>query len=72
MAANIGNYRPIANVSFLSKVVERVVADQLQALLDETDALDLFHLDFGLRYGMETALVALLDVGWSSNLDVNF
>ena len=31
---NIGNYRPVANVSFLSKVVERVVADQLQALLD--------------------------------------
>lgn len=31
-ADNIGNYRPIANVSFLSKVVERVVADQLQAV----------------------------------------
>ena len=43
MADNTGNYRPIANVSFLSKVVERVVADQRQALLDETNALDLFH-----------------------------
>ena len=39
----IGNYRPVANVSFLSKVVERVVADLLQAHLDETDALDPFQ-----------------------------
>ena len=41
-ADDIGNYRPVANVSFLSKVVERVVANQLQALLDETSALDHF------------------------------
>ena len=34
MADEIGNYRPVANVSFMSKVVERVVADQLQALLE--------------------------------------
>ena len=41
-AGNIGSYRPIANVSFFSKVVERVVADQLQVLLDDTNALDPF------------------------------
>ena len=29
VADNNGNYRPAANVSFLSKVVERVVTDQL-------------------------------------------
>ena len=55
---NIRNYRPIANVSFLSKVVESVLADQLQALLDETNALDPFQSGFRPRYGMETALVA--------------
>ena len=55
-ADNIGNYRPVANVSFLSKVV-----DQLQALLDETNALDPFQSDFRLCHGTETALVALFD-----------
>ena len=71
-ADEISNYRPIANVSFISKVVERVVADQLQAHLDETDALDPFQSGFRLRHGTETALVALLreaargKICWSS------
>ena len=47
-ADDIGNYRPVANVSFLSKVVERVMADQLQVLLDETSALDPFQSGFRL------------------------
>ena len=55
---NIGNYRPIANVSFLSKVVERVVVDHLQDLLDETNALDPFQSGFRPWHGMETELVA--------------
>ena len=46
---SIGNYRPVTNFSFLSKVVERVVADQLQAPLDETNALDPFQLGFRLH-----------------------
>ena len=58
---NIGNYRPVANVSFISKVVERVVADQFQVHLDETNALDPFQSSFRLHHGTETALVALLD-----------
>ena len=37
-ADNSGNYRPVTNVSFLSKLIETVVADQLRALLDETMA----------------------------------
>ena len=55
------NYRPIANISFLSKVVKRMVVDQLQALLEEIDALDPFQLGFRPCHGTETALGALQD-----------
>ncbi|KAF7251291.1 Dystrophin, partial [Varanus komodoensis] len=55
------NYRPVANIPFLGKVLERVVAGQLQALLDETDYLDPFQSCFRPGYGTESALVALYD-----------
>uniref|UniRef100_A0A8D2J9Z0 Reverse transcriptase domain-containing protein n=1 Tax=Varanus komodoensis TaxID=61221 RepID=A0A8D2J9Z0_VARKO len=55
------NYRPVANIPFLGKVLERVVAEQLQALLDETDYLDPFQSGFRPGYGTESALVALYD-----------
>ena len=41
-ADNINNYRPVTNVPLLSKLVERVVVNQLQALPEETNALQLF------------------------------
>ena len=49
----------MANFPFLGKVLERVVAEQHQALLDETDYLDSFQLGFRPGYEMKTALVAL-------------
>ncbi|KAF7242518.1 LINE-1 retrotransposable element ORF2 protein [Varanus komodoensis] len=55
------NYRPVANILFLGKVLERVVAGQLQALLDETNYLDPFQTGFRPGYGTESALVALYD-----------
>ncbi|KAF7249282.1 Peroxisome proliferator-activated receptor gamma coactivator 1-beta [Varanus komodoensis] len=55
------NYRTMANIPFLGKVLERVVAGQLQALLDETDYLDPFQSGFRPGYSTESALVALYD-----------
>lgn len=46
---------------FLGKITERTVADQLQAFLVNLFALDPFQSGFKLRYGMETALLALAD-----------
>ncbi|KAF7251817.1 putative RNA-directed DNA polymerase from transposon BS [Varanus komodoensis] len=45
----------------LGRVLERVVAGQLQALLDETDYLDPFQSGFRPGYSTESALVALYD-----------
>ena len=58
---NLSNYRPVANVPFLGKVLERVVAGQLQTFLEETDFLDPFQSGFRPGFGTETALVALYD-----------
>ncbi|KAF7248501.1 RNA-directed DNA polymerase from mobile element jockey, partial [Varanus komodoensis] len=55
------NYRLVANIPFLGKVLEWVVAGQLQALLDENDYLDPFQSGFRPRYGTESALVTLYD-----------
>uniref|UniRef100_A0A803TL80 Reverse transcriptase domain-containing protein n=1 Tax=Anolis carolinensis TaxID=28377 RepID=A0A803TL80_ANOCA len=55
------NFRPISNLPFLGKVVERVVAAQLQAFLVDTDFLDPAQSGFRSGHGTEKALVALVN-----------
>uniref|UniRef100_A0A803T782 Reverse transcriptase domain-containing protein n=1 Tax=Anolis carolinensis TaxID=28377 RepID=A0A803T782_ANOCA len=52
------NFQPI---SYLGKVMERVVASQLHRFLDDTDFLDLAQSGFRLGHGTETALATLVD-----------
>ena len=55
------NYRPVSNLPFLGKVIERAAANQLQSFLEDTLALAPFKSSFRPGHGVETALVTLLD-----------
>ena len=55
-----GNYRPIANVSFISKILERIIASQLVAYFDAYDLLPGQQSGFRRNHSTETLLVRLL------------
>jgi len=51
-----GNYRPVSNLMFLSKVLERVVACQLSKYLDEQSLHHPFQSAYRANHSVETAL----------------
>ena len=53
------NYRPISNLSFASKLLERIVAAQLRQHLDNNDLLDIFQSAYRQHHSTETALVRI-------------
>ena len=51
------NYRPVSNLNFISKILERVVAVQLQTHLDEADLMTAFQLAYRKHHSTESALL---------------
>lgn len=51
------NYRPISKLPFLSKVLEKVVAEQLTAFLSNNGLLDKYQSGFRKMHSTETALL---------------
>lgn len=51
------NYRPVSNLSFLSKVIEKVVARRLLDHMKENDLLDEFQSAYRAAHSTETALL---------------
>src|SRR6218665_2094117 len=48
------NYRPIANVTFLSKILERIVANQLNSYLDANEMFPSYQSGFRRNHSTET------------------
>ena len=51
------NYRPVSNLKFISKVLERIIAVQLQDHLLQNNILEPFQSAYRCGYSTETALV---------------
>ncbi len=53
----LSNFRPISKLPFLSKVLERVVVNQLQSFLEEFSIYEKCQPGFKPRHSTETALL---------------
>lgn len=57
----MSNYRPISNLPFVAKVLERVVVGQLQNHLSASRLLEAFQSGFKFGQRTETALLMLMN-----------
>uniref|UniRef100_A0A671US34 Reverse transcriptase domain-containing protein n=1 Tax=Sparus aurata TaxID=8175 RepID=A0A671US34_SPAAU len=53
----LSNFRPVSNLPFLSKVLEKVVFIQLQSFLEDNSVLEKFQSGFRSRHSTESALL---------------
>ena len=55
----LGNYKPVSNIPFLSKVIERVVAQQLNSHLTRNGLHDDLHSAYKTGTRTETAILGI-------------
>ena len=58
-ASVLTNYRPISNITFVAKITERFVAQQLQHFMEENRIYGIYQSAYRVHHSAETALVRI-------------
>ena len=58
--SDLGNYRPVSNLSFLSKILERAVYEQINNYLQENNLLPLHQSAYRKYHSTETVILDVL------------
>ena len=58
---SLSNYRPVSNLSFISKVLEKVVLEQITVYLDDQDLLNKHQAGYRVGHSCETLLLGMFE-----------
>ena len=53
----LNNYRPVSNLAYISKIIERVVCDQLTVYIGNSDKIEKLQSAYKQGHSMETAML---------------